>query len=594
MIGNAIVTVSADRNGSPWVGPLNPNPGLDTDATGWALNAYSPNGVNPPVYQSGGVQFPAQALGASAAARNGVGFARPGAGATYRVRATLRVESLPAVVSLQVCGGNTTNTLDSTITLQTFTLPNTGTFTVEATGTLPAAADAMPYRFVRLLRQGTATAAPGAMWLDRMELAYFVSAYVPVDITCLVDTVSIRHGRDDTTAQPDASTVTLDMSWLNSVDVLPSVVEIGAGLFVDVEYPPGSGSLFRRFAGRITDVALGWEDAERETPEHVTGQIMGAGYIADLGVRVVGDAPFPQELDGARVARILSLAGITTSGATSDPGTVQILARDVDSQPALDVAQGTAQSAGGMLWQDRNGNVQYADAEHRRGTGVSVALDACDVLVSPAWLRNKDGLVNSVSIGYGPTPEGSEQPRYVASRADSINRYGTYALSVATELAALADATAMGSLLLTRNASPVWILAELPLDMGGIDAERTALILGLDVHDLIQVTGLPVAGSAPTTATLWVEGWAETLSYGVHEFTLGVSGYCRTSPPPRWDDVNPAWTWNTVNPSSLTWDDAACFGPPIDRGRWNDVPASLRWNGVDPAITWDTWEMAGV
>lgn len=591
MIGRGYVTVSADRNGQPWQGPLNPNPGLDTDAAGWGLTAYSPGGVNVPVWQSGGVYYPPQALGASAAARNSVGVARPGAGLTYRVSATVRVESLPAVVSLQVCGGNANNTLDATTTLKKWTFTASGVYDIEATGKLPAATDAMPYRYVRILREGTATDAPGALWLDRATLDWYNTAFAPVDVSCLVDSLSIKHGRDDTTSQPDASTVTLDCSWLNSLDTLPGVVEIGAGLFVDVEYPPGSGTLYRRFAGRITDVDLGWDDAGEESPDSVVGQIIAAGYTADLGSRVVGDAPFPQELDGARVSRVLGLAGITTDPATSDPGTVQIIARDIDSQPALDVARQTAESAGGLVWETRSGDVRYSDAEHRRGMGVSLALDACDLLITPQWVRNKDGLVNSVSIGYGVAADGGEQPRYTNTRPDSIDKYGTYALSATTQLATLADATQMGSLLLTRNGSPVWIFEGLPIDVGGLDAERTAALLSLDIHDLLSVTGLPSAGSAPTTATLWVEGWSETLAWGEHEIVVAVSGYCRTSPPPRWDDVNPAWTWDTVSPSSLTWDDAACFGPPVDYGRWNDVPASLRWDQIDPVITWDTWKV---
>jgi hypothetical protein len=69
-----------------------------------------------------------------------------------------------------------------------------------------------------------------------------------------------------------------------------------------------------------------------------------------------------------------------------------------------------------------------------------------------------------------------------------------------------------------------------------------------------------------------------------------VSGYCRTVPPPRWDDLNPTWTWDTIG--TLTWDQATCIGPQPDRGRWADVPATLRWDQIPPATTWDTWTAA--
>jgi hypothetical protein len=411
---------------------------------------------------------------------------------------------------------------------------------------------------------------------------------VAADVTCLADAVTIHHGRDDTTGQPESSTATVDISWSDDEDVLPAAVEIGSVLTVDYEYPPGSGTTYRRFSGRVTDLAYGWVDVGADTPNTLSGQIIAAGALSDLARRVVGDEPWPQELDGARAARVLTLAGVPVDGFTSDPGTVQILARDVDSQSALDVVQGVAASAGGILWEAVDGHIRYADAEHRRNTPVSVSLDACDILVTPTWSRTTSGLVNRVSLGYGVTPDGGEQPRLTDSRQDSIDRYGRYEYTSATELAALADAQNMVSLLLTRNVSPVWVFSELPLDIDGMDDARTVAALGLDMNGLVAVTGLPVAGAAPTTATLWVEGWTETLTADAHDFVIAVSGYCRTVPPPRWDDVDPSRTWDAMG--TLTWDDIACLGPAVDYGRWNDVPASMRWNSVDPSRTWDTWE----
>jgi hypothetical protein len=168
-----------------------------------------------------------------------------------------------------------------------------------------------------------------------------------------------------------------------------------------------------------------------------------------------------------------------------------------------------------------------------------------------------------------------------------VARYGRYELSTATELAAQADAEALGNLLLTRNAFPVWIMSELPVDVKGLDAAQTAALLSMDMHSLVTLTGLPSAGNAPTTAHLWVEGWTETLLWGDHEITLAVSGYCRTVPAPRWNDVDPAVTWDDA---AGTWDEAACMGPPLQLGRWDDTPASTRWDLVPPATTWDSWK----
>lgn len=407
----------------------------------------------------------------------------------------------------------------------------------------------------------------------------------PVDITCLLDSVAIRHGRSGPTDQPDASTITMDLAIDTDVDTIPDALEVGSGIGVFVTLPAGDS---QRFYGRITDINYGWDDALEDTPQALLGQLNAAGVLSDLGRRVVGDTPWPTELDGARVNRIFTAAGIHMDPARTDPGTVRILNRDVDSQAALTLATSVADDSLGVVWESRDGVALYADAEHRRGAESVLTLDACQLLVSPTWTRSTDGLLNLVSVGYGAVPAGGgEQPRYVASSAVSQARFGRYEFTRGTQLADLSAAQTLAGMLLARNTFPVWVFSDLPVDVAGLSPDETSVLLSLDVHSLILVTGLPEAGSAPTEAYLWVEGWAETLAAGVHDLTLVISDFCRTSPAPRWDDVPASLTWDTA---AGTWDGMVCLGPSLPRhGRWMDVPASLRWNQNDPAITWDTW-----
>lgn len=411
-----------------------------------------------------------------------------------------------------------------------------------------------------------------------------------VDLACLVDEITLTHGRSDATEAPEASSATIDLDLTDTA--LPATVDVGGLVVVATEF---SGWTSTRFVGRITDVNLGWDDAAADTPNAGIGQLVAVSMMADLGRRVIGDVPFPAELDGARVSRVLELAGVVLDANTSDPGTVTVNPRDVDAADAMSVARATADSAGGLVWETREGKIRYADSEHRRGTDPALTLNACDVLVTPTWTRNLDGLINKVSIGYGIAPENppegesSEQPRWMAQNDQSIGRFGIYDYSVATELATLADAQAMASLLTTRGAYPAWVMSALPLDMVALSEALTAAVLDLDMHALLKVTGLPVvAAGGLSTAFLWVEGWTERLAWDEHEITLAVSSYCRTAPPPLWNNVSPEWTWDTV-PPAMTWDGAACIGPPVDVGRWDDVAASVRWDTVPPETTWDTY-----
>jgi len=399
-------------------------------------------------------------------------------------------------------------------------------------------------------------------------------------IECQVLSAQVHHGRDDPTAQPEASTAVLEL-----VGALPDVARIGArvrlaAVLGGVEYP--------RFVGEITDVAVGWDHVDIARP-----RIIAAGDLARLGRRPIGDAPWPAELDGVRAARILELGGFPPDPLATDPGTVEILARDVDRKPALELVHEVASDGGGIVWQSRAGELAYADALHRRGSAVRLEIAACDVGLGLGWEATLEGLVNDATVRYGPVPEGGEQAEVHASDPVSIAERGEYGAGLSTQLASAVDAQRRADAIVSRQAAPSWVLGGLELDLGLLDHARTlALLEHVEVHELVSITGLPETSPA-TSALLWVEGWRESIE-GTEggglawRIAYATSDYCRTSSPPLWDDVPAGVTWDTIDPAR-TWNGAACLPPPPPAGRWHDVPASMRWDTTDPAITWDTW-----
>lgn len=404
------------------------------------------------------------------------------------------------------------------------------------------------------------------------------------DLSCDVDDVSIHRGRDDPDNQPEASTATLTLPG-----ALPLGVDMGSKVAVDTLLPDGL-TWSRRFVGTITDANTTWE-AGGPAGVRPRATVLAAGPLADLGRRVVGDTPWPQELDGSRIARILLLTDVPVG--LIDPGTVQILPRDVDRKSALELAQSVATDGGGVLYETRDGNVAYADADHRKSTPVGLALDACDVLIAPVWSRTIAGLINDATVAYGVAAEGAERPVFSATRDDSVARFGRYAYSTQTALAELDDAAERVSALLGRSGVPAWNVTALPLDLFIMDTTQTTALLSLDMHDLIGLVDLP-DGAPSERATLWIEGWTEHLAWETHEITFAVSAYCRTSPPPEWDEAPEDMTWQDArDPYTLVpwrWDDAACFGgPPPSSGRWSDVPAVLHWDDVPASMDWDEW-----
>ena len=406
-------------------------------------------------------------------------------------------------------------------------------------------------------------------------------AFAATDETCSVERAVIRHGRDDPSSQPQTDTATLEI-----VGVVPAGTDIGTDIAVDAIV---AGVRYRRFAGQISDIAIAFESVDRPV-----ATIIAVGQLAAMGRRIIGDEPWPVELDGARANRAIALAGVPTDPVRTDPGTVQVLARDVDAQPALNVAQDAAVDGDGMLWMAKDGVVLYADVRHRRGYAVALALDACSIPLSIVWSKGLEGLANDIRIRYGA--EGAEAEVHLADD-DSVAELGEYGASLSTRLANASAANARATLLLNRQSRPAWILAGIGVDLGLIgamreltpaaDAADTVAILGLEVHNLVSVTGLP-DGSPAASATLWIEGWTETIAFGSWLIEYAVSDYCRSSTPPAWDDIPLDRTWNNVDPAR-TWDAIYCLPPTPPAGRWNDVPSSLRWNQVPPATTWNSW-----
>jgi hypothetical protein len=553
MIGQHAVLYTPDPDFLPdesWGPPINTNSDFATDLSGWTWGDAGMTWT----WIAGG-----QAQGTTTGTQSNVYLTHPPAGiplpadvTTFRLTSQLTVAggARPGDgLRLRVRWGPTGSTVEArfdapagTQTIVISTVVDRPAGITQATLTLEAWRDLTAVPIV-----------PRVITVDYFRMEPLADVKIAlVDLSCLTDQVTIHHGRSDTDSQPDASAATVELSETD-VDKFPDNLQIGGALRITTTIPTIDGDVvFTRFTGRVTNLDTTWRDEGTETPNAPSLQLIATGILADLGRRIVGDAPWGQQLDGARVASIMSAAGIPLDPLTSDPGTVQILARDVDSQPALDLAQAVADNAGGIVWETREGEVRYADANHRRNIDATLQLDACDVLVTPMWSRSTDGLVNKVSIGYGPTPEEGEQPRYLGQRDDSIARYGTYSISLTTELAAQEDAAQLGQLLLTRNNHPVWILSALPIDVRNLDSLTTQDLLSLDLGALAFVTGFPVAGGSPPSAYLWVEGWDEVLAWDEHDMSLVVSGYCRTTPPPTWDEVDPAWTWDSLGGTLLS------------------------------------------
>lgn len=401
--------------------------------------------------------------------------------------------------------------------------------------------------------------------------------------------VTIRHGRQDVDSQPSASTCSLAI-LAGHGDQPPSI-----GDEVTVELGPDAVDLFGmdataeaaarwRFVGTVTDPR-----AKLDGKGRAVYAVTAASRRAKLGRAYIGDSPWPAELDGARAVRIFDLVDdLVDVVATPDPGTVEVVARDVDRQPALALLDDLAIDTAAVLVELRDGQLDWHDAEHRRDAVPVLTLDASQVLSPAEWAQTQSGMVNDLTVEYGSAEPKATVRIVNEASVDVVDGYGPFAAKLDTQLSQLVDAEAFARLTIARRSRPWWRLDRLDVDLlRTVSPSLAAQLLALNFGDLVAVTGFPSSGPF-TTTRLWTEGWTETITAKAWRLALNVSEYATTVAATRWVDV-PTWiSWPDVD-GSLTWYDAASWDPGLeDLGRWTDYPVDVAWTDLDAdPTTWD-------
>lgn len=402
-----------------------------------------------------------------------------------------------------------------------------------------------------------------------MDVTYRIM-HAGVDLACDAFTGTTEWGRDSVTEQPPPATsrVVLD----DPAGRIARAVTIGASWQIvavldGVELP--------RFTGYVVAVAI---DHEQQLTT-----VTAADELARLGRTIVGDVPWPDELDGARIVRILTAAGVPLSDAGAwadqtgawadvapavtwrstraprvDVGTVTLMGRDVDAQPAARLLADTADDAGGIVYVDRRGRLVYRDADHRVGPERDIPVDACDLAGDGAvWVLDTAGMVNDLRVRYGPTPDGGEQPELRLLDADSVATYGRHAVSRTTQLRDLADADSLARRYMTFRRRPRWDAPALTVDTDQHDqlTPQLAELVAATVSTQLRLSGVPDPVPTGQPWPLIVEGGRDLFDPGRLVVELVASDERYTIRGMAWADVDPVTAWLDV-PGDVAWFDA--------------------------------------
>jgi hypothetical protein len=387
--------------------------------------------------------------------------------------------------------------------------------------------------------------------------------------------LSITSGRTDINSPTPAGYCSLQL-----INTDNSVYNFAVNTSILIEVQDSNAAYVPLFGGRISDIRQIVTSAGSEAAV-TTINITATGALIRLQ-RATFDGNLAEGLDGAQILDLLDELLLASwnelppaeTWATYDPatetwaeagdiglGTIDageytMASRQITDQVISTVANQIASSALGYLYEDANGNINYADASHRQDYLVAngyTDLDAAHAIGAGIGIVQRQGdIANKIILDYG----NNFNSQYIAQDTDSQATYGLYAEQFSSYLKNTSDVEDMGDRLIQLRAYPRYLFQSItfPLQNPEIDdADRDAL-LNIFMGQPVRITNLPpqMLGGEFTG---YVEGWTFRASVGGLSLTFNASPTEFSTSAQRWAQVNAAESWNSVL-NTLEWQDA--------------------------------------
>ena len=396
---------------------------------------------------------------------------------------------------------------------------------------------------------------------------YRVTIAGTVQTSATLEDGTITYGRNDFFEATQPSYCNIE---LLNLDGTSPVVELLDTVLIEVT--DSTGAYVKLFTGEVSGVYNRFEGAGLGGKPN-TLQIQAIGALGLLVKRYAGSVAYPEELDGARIQRILEetlyvawedLSGTFTWNDfttetwanygvqgidTIDAGRYEVLARPAEIDQAYNLTDTTQQSALGYLYDTPDFEIGYADAERRSANYTTnlIELDANLVNADIQTRLQTADIVNSVVIQYDdPVLE-------VAAQNDtSINTYGLLEEVRSTILAQTVDATEQATNFVNYRGTPKVSLEEVTVNLAHSDMTNTVRdnLLGVSMDTLLYLDNIPVGLIAEGYNEGFVEGWTWTLGRNNLELTMSVSNAIYSTLDVQWEDYNSVIQWQNLDNST--------------------------------------------
>jgi len=390
-----------------------------------------------------------------------------------------------------------------------------------------------------------------------------------------LENLTITSGRTDINSQPVAGYCNVSLINLSN-----SAYDFTVGTGITIEVTDSLGAYVPIFGGYITDFTTTVNAVGTITATTVV-QITALGALSKLP-KFIDAGVLSQDQDGDQIYTLLEnyLLGTWNDvpaaetwanynptetwanavniglGEIDRPGNFLMIARGSDETDIYSLASEIATSALGLLYEDANGNIGYADSTHRQDYLAAEGYTTLDANhangVGLSVTTRVGDIRNRFVIAYGS----NGQFTYTAEDAQSIAEYGLYAQSFTSRIKDTGDAELYADRLIALRADPYAKFQSITFELGNPEIDDS------DRDALINIfTGLPVwiQNLPPNIANGsfegYVEGWTFNATHNNLTVTFNASPVNFSQVAVKWNAVDPAEAWNTLS-ATLTWLDA--------------------------------------
>jgi hypothetical protein len=395
------------------------------------------------------------------------------------------------------------------------------------------------------------------------------------DVYTTVTSVSFASGRLDIDRQPTAGYCQVEI--INSTNA-PFTINVTES--ITLELKDTTGTYVTVFGGEVSDFSIGVRSPE-ESGFVTTGKILGIGSLAKL-TKVVYNTALAEGLDGAQIAAILGSAlnltwnevtptvtwatypaDVTWDNAESyigevDSGFYTMIAvaasATAKSQTLVDQI---ATSALGQIYEEKDGDVSYADADHRSNTLATNGYTYLDgSYATPSSIQSQTQLArirNSLIYKYGTAYANT----YSISDTDSIASYGLFERSFESNIKSLTDITDIANRELNLRRLPKGSLGAITfrLDNPNMPSAMLNSLINVYFGQPVLINNLP-SNLLGGTFEGFVENVALRATPTFVDITLYVTATEFSLSTTQWATVLPASIiWSGVN-GTLTWNNA--------------------------------------